>query len=216
MPRKISELGGLGMGASLDLAGGGTVPETPPAPEVTAPASEEVVQQEVLEDSSLEKAEEAMEDYALTPRDVWEMEIKEQGITPKEAASILDSIMSTGKYEETYRVGGTQFKLRTRTTVDADRTIEILQEMKPEATGVYGHIISRINLAASLVAFGNRAFSHSDPQDDNRAKLDEEWRARYRFCSTLPAPTFYLLSQVLQKFETKVALASDPRSLENF
>ena len=62
---------------------------------------------------------------------------KEQGVTPKEAASILDSIMSTGKYEETYRVGGTQFKL-SRTTVDADRTIEILQEMKPEATEYTG------------------------------------------------------------------------------
>ena len=35
------------------------MPETPPAPEVTAPATEEAVQQEVLEED-LEKAGEAM------------------------------------------------------------------------------------------------------------------------------------------------------------
>jgi hypothetical protein len=217
MPRKLSELGAAGMGASMDLSGGNEPLQTPTQSGPQAPESSPAPSPEVVDDEvGLEKAGDAMEDYSLSPREVWEMEIKAQGVTPKEAAAILDSIMSTGKYEETYRVGGTQFKFRTRTTVDADRTIEILQDLKPEATGVYSHVISRINLAASLAAFGNKAFSHSDPHDDNREKLDQEWRSRYRFCSTLPAPTFYLLTQVLQKFETKVALASDPRSLENF
>jgi len=216
MPRKLSGLGSPDNSGKLDLSGAsfGGNPLGGEIPVVDTPALE---QEEVeQEEAAQEEAEESLNPYTMTPRQLWEAELEEASVTTNEAAAILDAIMSTGKYEETYRMGGTQFKLRTRTTVDADRTIEILQDLKPEVTGVYSHIVSRINLASSIVAFGSKSFTHTEPSDDNRPTLDAEWRHRYQFCSTLPAPTFYMLTQILQRFENKVNLASDPRSLENF
>jgi len=222
MPRKLSGLGGEGTKSSLDFSGnglGGLGAEDTLKPPV-AGAEDDAKEQEVESVSTPEEeavvASELVDPYSATPREMWEEELKDAEMSTSEAAAILDSIMTTGRYEETYKMGGVQFKLKTRTTVDADRTIEILQDLKPEVSGVYNHIISRINLAASLVSYGNQAFSHTDPADDNRETLDSEWRIRYRFCSTLPAPAFYALTQVLQRFEGKVGIASDPRSLENF
>ena len=226
MPRTLDEIAG---NPSIELSGNGlgTIDTgalnlgspNKPLPEGAPGGSSEMPEDPgpaTPESAVNPETETPLDRMTLSPRELWEMELAESRIEPREAASVLDSIMSTGKYEETYRAGGVQFKLRTRTTTDADRTIEILQELKPEVNGVYSHIVSRINLAASLASYGNRSFPHSPPSEDNREILDAEWRARYKFCSALPAPTFYLLTQVLQRFETKVALSSDPRSLENF
>jgi hypothetical protein len=161
-------------------------------------------------------AEENLKEYLDTPRSLWLEELGTLKVTPEEAANIFDVVMSTGKYLETYRVGKTVVKIRTRTTVDADRTIEILQEQRPESAAVYSHLVSRVNLASSLVEYGESKFPHTAPSEDNRERLDSEWRERYRFCAALPAPAFYALSQILQKFDEKVSLSCDARSLENF
>ncbi len=182
--------------------------------------------EEVLEVGSAEESEEekpltegereTLDRLALTPHEQWVEELEQNNISPEEASRILDKVMSTGKYEETYKVGNMQFRLRTRSTVDADRTIEILQDQRPDLTGVFSHLIARINLASSLVFFAKDKFPHTSPTDENRTILDKEWRSRYRYCSSLPAPTFFMLSQVLQRFDQKVSLACDARSLENF
>ena len=153
---------------------------------------------------------------AKTPHEEWLEEIEELKLTKAEAARIVDSILSKGHYEESYKVNKTLFSLRTRSTADADRAMEILHEQKPSSTAHYSHLVSRINLASSLVKFGPSSFPHTAPASNNRDVLDKEWRERYRFITSLPAPIFYLLSQVLQKFDQKVALAGDARSIENF
>ena len=159
---------------------------------------------------------EVLEDLTRTPREYWEEDLKALGMTISEAEHILDQVMTTGLYFETYKVGGSVLKLRTRTTSDADRLMEILQDQKPETTGVYSHLVTRVNLAASLVQYGKRTFKHTTPTDDSRERVDYEWRERYRFCAALPAPAFYTISQILQKFDEKVTLACDARSVENF
>lgn len=153
---------------------------------------------------------------AKTPHEEWLEEIEEIKLSKAEAARIVDSILSKGHYEESYKVNKTMFSLRTRSTADADRAMEILHEQKPSSTAHYSHLVSRINLASSLVKFGANSFPHTAPASNNRDALDKEWRERYRFITSLPAPIFYLLSQVLQKFDQKVALAGDARSIENF
>ena len=153
---------------------------------------------------------------AKTPHEEWLEEIEELKLTKSEAARIVDAILSKGHYEESYKVNKTMFSLRTRSTADADRAMEILHEQKPSSTAHYSHLVSRINLASSLVKFGPSSFPHTAPASNNRDVLDKEWRERYRFITSLPAPIFYLLSQVLQKFDQKVALAGDARSIENF
>lgn len=151
-----------------------------------------------------------------TKQEEWEIELKQFGMSREEAASILDAIITTGFYEETYRYGKTVFKLRTRTASDSDRLIEMIQEFDPKSSGVLAHLIARINLASSLQAYGDSTFSFTDPTDNNRAVLDSEFRERYNFISKIPQATFFSLSQVLERFDKRVTLASDPRSLENF
>ena len=225
MPRKLSELGSTE--ANLDLGS-----EPVPGPEIVTKTvdptkvPEDLVEEESGEAVSIEAseenteasdtAEEGLKEYSSTPRSMWLEELAVLKVPPSEAASIFDTVMSTGKYEETYRIGKTVVKIRTRTTVDADRTIEILQEQKPESAAVYSHLVSRINLASSLIEYGENKFPHTAPLEDNRDRLDAEWRERYRFCAALPAPAFYALSQLLQKFDEKVALSCNARSLENF
>ena len=188
--------------------------EPPESGDSDAEASEATGAADVV--AGEEEAEEALKDYESTPRSEWVEELKLIHLDETKSSHILDKVMSTGKYDESYRMGGTLFKLRTRTTVDADRTVEILQAQKPETSGVYAHIVSRVNLAASLVSYGETVFSHTDPKPDNRDALDKEWRQRYAFCAGLPAPAFYTLSSVLQRFDQKVQLSCDARSLVNF
>jgi hypothetical protein len=207
MPRKLSEVGGFE--GSLSGLGDASPEEVLEELEALSPEVE-------AEKASEDKVDEALETYSMSPRDVWLDDLKDAGVTPGEAAAILDTLMTVGHYTETYKMASTQFTFRTRTTIDADRTIELLQETKPDSQGVYSHLVSRINLASSLVSYSGTNFPHSRPTDDNRELLDREWRERYRFCSTLPSPAFYAMSQVLQKFDHKVSLASDARSLENF
>ena len=205
----MSELSDPGATSMTDI---GAQPEEEDAEEVHEEGPER------LEDDpeGAEEAEELLKSAANTPQDEWREELEFISLTAEQAAHILDKVMSTGKYEETYRMGGLRFRLRTRTTVDADRTIEILQAQKPDVSGVYAHIISRVNLAASLVSYGDNTFPHTAPSPENRVDLDKEWRQRYAFCASLPGPAFYALSSVLQRFDQKVSLACDARSLENF
>ncbi len=149
-------------------------------------------------------------------QDEWLIDLKEFGMSGEEASSILDSIITLGFYEETYRYGKTVFKLRTRTAADSDRLVEMIQEFDPRTPGVLAHLVARINLASSLQAYGDNVFPFSYPTDSNRSVLDAEFNERYTFISKLPQATFFALSQVLEKFDKRVTLASDPRSLENF
>jgi hypothetical protein len=160
--------------------------------------------------------ESAVSDAYSTPIGIWRQECELFGLTMGEAAKVLDSVMSRGFYEENYRVAGRVFKLRTRTTVDGDRLIEMLRELRPDNNAVLTHLVARINLASSLSAFNTDIFPHTYPKDDNREQLDTEWKSRWDYTSALPQPIFLAVTQTLQRFDEKVHLACDARALENF
>jgi len=169
------------------------------------------------EDDLLNSAvEDIAEELYATPSEMWRQECELMGLPMEEAAKILDAVMSRGFYEESYRLAGRVFKLRTRTTVDGDRLIEMLRELRPDNNAVLTHLVARINLASSLSTFGNEAFPHTYPSDDNRNVLDAEWKSRWSYTSSLPQPIFLAVTQTLQNFDEKVALACDARALENF
>jgi len=169
------------------------------------------------EQKDIEKAvEDIGKSLARTPKESWLLDLEVNKISSSEAASVLDTLLSRGLYEETYRYGKLVFKLRTRTAADADRLIEMLQEFDPKTVLIMQHLISRINLASSLSTYGDNNFSFTQPTDSNRAVLDAEFNDRYQFISNLPQITFHALTQVLEKFDKKVALSSDIRGLENF
>lgn len=173
-------------------------------PEVQAEASVE------------EQVNSAVESATLTHKDEWRQDLLRHRVTIGEAEKILDTIMQKGFYEESYRIAGSVFKLRTRTTVDSDRLIEMLRELSPESEAVATHLIARVNIASSLSKFGDHNFPHSEPSDENRELLDQEWRLRWTFISSLPQPIFLAIVQTMQRFDLKVNLACDARALENF
>lgn len=204
MSEKITNLQVGGQQFSLeDLLKSKAEPEVKQEESAQAPTPEE----EVIE---------AIDQYNLTHRDEWAQDLKMHRVSISEAEKILDTIMQKGFYEESYRIAGSVFKLRTRTTVDSDRLIEMLREVAPESEAVATHLIARINVAASLAKFGENNFPHSQPTDENRSLLDEEWRLRWNFISSLPQPIFLAIAQTMQRFDLKVNLSCDARALENF
>ena len=171
---------------------------------------------EQAEEEISEEVVSAFNEATLSPVELWELELERIGSSKDEAASILDTLITRKLYEETYRMGKLIFKLRTRSTVDADRVIETIHEFKPDTAGTMQHLVARINLACSLSSFGDRVFSFTVPTDDNRDTLDAEFAERYQFISNVPANLFFGMTQVLEKFDAKVNLACDSRALENF
>lgn len=158
----------------------------------------------------------SMSSSRQTPRDHWLEEIELENITSEEAAKILDQVITNGMYEETYKMGKMVVRLRTRTTSDADRVIEAIQDFKPETNGTLSHLIARMNLAASLAKFGETKFNFTAPNDGEQEVLELEFTERYNFLSNVPSQIFFALTQILEKFDRRVQLACDPRAIENF
>ncbi len=157
-----------------------------------------------------------VEELVKTPHQYWLEELDKHDVTPEETQAIVDQLLTKGFYEETYRVRETMFAFRTRTTRDADRLMDILLETQPDSQAQLAHTVSRVNLAASLSKYGKDRFElPADKADDSDAK-DILWKQKYRYMTALPEPLFYMLGQVLTKFDNKVRLAGDARSIENF
>ena len=175
--------------------------------EVTHLDEEAVKLQEMLEDLDAPRR---------TPREVWLEELEYEDITPESAAKILDAVITNGMYEESYKLGSMIVRVRTRTTSDADRVIEAIQDFKPETSGTLSHLIARMNLAASISQFGENKFNFTSANDGNQEVLEQEFSERYNFLSKLPAQLFFSLTQVLERFDRRVQLACDPRAIENF
>ena len=113
-------------------------------------------------------------------------------------------------------MGSLVVRLRTRTTSDADRVVESIQDFKPETSGTLSHLIARMNVAASVSQFGERKFNFTPATDGNQEVLEAEFTERYRFITHIPAQVFFSLTQVLERFDRRVQLACDPRAIENF
>lgn len=151
-----------------------------------------------------------------SPKQLWLEELEYENVTPDAAAKILDAVITNGMYEESYKMGSVVVRVRTRTTSDADRVVESIQDFKPETSGTLSHLIARMNLAASISQFGDKKFNFSPANDGNQDVLEQEFSERYNFLSRLPAQIFFSLTQVLERFDRRVQLACDPRAIENF
>jgi len=175
--------------------------------EVTHLDEEAVKLQEMLDD---------MDSPRRSPRDIWLDELEYEDMTTDSAAKILDAVITNGMYEESYKMGSMVVKVRTRTTSDADRVIEAIQDFKPETSGTLSHLIARMNLAASISQVGEKKFNFTPANDGNQDILEKEFSERYNYISKLPAQIFFSLTQVLERFDRRVQLSCDPRAIENF
>lgn len=207
MSQKISDVTSINLaGSKIDMS------NLLKGEQIDASTQEDLTEEQL----AMEAAEDLASELYSSPSDIWKQECELAGLSMSDAAKILDSVMSRGFYEESYKIAGQVFKIRTRTTVDGDRLIEMLRELRPDNNAVLTHLIARINLASSLSCFGPNTYPHTYPSDDNRAELDAEWKLRWNATSAFPQPIFLALTQTLQSFDEKVALACDARALENF
>lgn len=185
-----------------------------------AKQEEQEVDQEVThlneEAARLKEMLDEMDAPRKSKRELWLEELELEDITQEDAAKILDAVVTNGMYEESYKMGSLVVRMRTRTTSDADRVIEAIQDFKPETSGTLSHLIARMNLAASMSQFGDKKFNFSPANDGNQELLEQEFTARYQFITRIPAQIFYSLTQVLERFDRRVQLACDPRAIENF
>jgi hypothetical protein len=190
------------------------------APTVQEEEVSQEVEQEVTHlDDEAAKLQEMLDDMDAprrAPRDIWVEELEYEDMTQESAAKVLDAVITNGMYEESYKMGSMVVRVRTRTTSDADRVIEAIQDFKPETSGTLSHLIARMNLAASIAQVGEKKFNFSPANDGNQEVLEQEFSERYNYLSRLPAQIFFSLTQVLEKFDRRVQLACDPRAIENF
>ena len=190
------------------------------APTVQEEEVSQEVEQEVTHlDDEAAKLQEMLDDMDAprrAPRDIWVEELEYKDMTQESAAKVLDAVITNGMYEESYKMGSMVVRVRTRTTSDADRVIEAIQDFKPETSGTLSHLIARMNLAASIAQVGEKKFNFSPANDGNQEVLEQEFSERYNYLSRLPAQIFFSLTQVLEKFDRRVQLACDPRAIENF
>ena len=190
------------------------------APTVQEEEVSQEVEQEVTHlDDEAAKLQEMLDDMDAprrAPRDIWVEELEYEDMTQESAAKVLDAVITNGMYEECYKMGSMVVRVRTRTTSDADRVIEAIQDFKPETSGTLSHLIARMNLAASIAQVGEKKFNFSPANDGNQEVLEQEFSERYNYLSRLPAQIFFSLTQVLEKFDRRVQLACDPRAIENF
>ena len=189
------------------------------APVVQEEDAQEVEQEVTHLEEEAVKLQEMIEDMDAprrSPRELWLEELEYEDLSVTEAAKILDAVITNGMYEESYKMGSIVVKVRTRTTSDADRVIEAIQDFKPETSGTLSHLIARMNLAASISQFGENRFNFTPANDGNQEVLEQEFSERYNHLSKLPAQIFFSLTQVLERFDRRVQLACDPRAIENF
>lgn len=189
------------------------------APAIQEEDTSEVEQEVTHLDEEAIKLQEMIEDMDAprrTPRELWLEELDYEDLSVADAAKILDSVITNGMHEESYKMGSIVVRMRTRTTSDADRVIEAIQDFKPETSGTLSHLIARMNLAASISQFGDKRFNFSPANDGNQEVLEQEFSERYNYLSKLPAQLFFSLTQVLERFDRRVQLACDPRAIENF
>jgi len=160
------------------------------------PTSEDIKQK--LRDLQLPRtAEEKRKDYLKG--------LKQAGITREQARIILDTLLFEGKYTKEYRITK-KFKvtLGTRTYVDVQRALRYIESEAPTSPIHMDDLFSRYNLAASLVAYGDRKFDFPDSAklNDDPMAVEDAFQIRFNFVMQLTTPMATRLNSCMIQFDT--------------
>ena len=182
---------------------------TPPKPpQARAPQPKTERERELeMEEEKLRDQQEALEH---DPRKAYADALKLVGLTAETASEIIDDIVfNPDGYTEPFVIRGKNREIhgawRTRKARDGDRLLtELAKSMSPREREV---MTARLNLADSIMSYGDKTFDHAT-DDDHKANV--EW------ISSLNAPMFSMLSQMLSLFDQKVLVACQKGAVENF
>lgn len=131
--------------------------------------------------------------------------LKAVGITPEEAAEIVDSLLERGYYERTFRLTKKHnVTLRSR-TLEAQETMQgVIEHDAPQYAITINETISKYNLAASLAEFRGKKFAV------------EDMRNTLEFVKNLPLPVFTAMVNRLAKFDVIMNVVLSEGVVENF
>jgi len=152
-----------------------------------------------------EQLEAAIKQINEAPEKTYQERLKEHGITLEDAHKIVDTILTTGVYEKAYPVTSQiSATFRSRTLADQERIQEMIEEQAPQFIGSINIIMSKCNLAASLVEFAGNRFG------------EDEFDKAMKFIKRLPHVLFNVLITKLSLFDELVITVMDEGSIENF
>ena len=152
----------------------------------------------------------------LKPITDYKAYLKELDISEEDAAQIVDDLLMKGYYEERFPLSKKiAVTLRTREQRDTIRLQTALQVQRPLYNDTMDEIITRYNMAASLVSFGRETFAFSKVTDENKVASDL-FDKRLDYVERLAAPVFSRLSILLATFDRKVAAVMRNGVAENF
>lgn len=162
-----------------------------------------------LSDNTEEALTRALDIVGQTPEKTWEQRLKEQGIDKEEAFKIIDAMLSKGFYERTYPLTKkTSVTFRTRSFEHQEIVQRAIENDTPQYMGTVSLLMSKYNLAASLVRMGKTTFERGEDGGD--------YTQAFKFLSKLPYMVFNALIQKLAKFDRLVLTVMDEGALENF
>lgn len=184
------------IGAPLGAVDPNSTPVPPAQPEAQAQPSADAMLMQAVED--MDKA----------PEKTWEQRIKEAGITREKAMGVIDALMRTGIYTEAFPLTkSTTVTFQSRSVKDHEESQNEIERIAPQFTGTFSMILSKYNLAASLVSYGNQHFPVDTPERQTKV---------FEFIEGLPYSVFSLLLKKLSRFDTLVILSTDEGAVENF
>ena len=138
--------------------------------------------------------------------------VNDHGITKEDIFQLLDNIMTTGylEWDTTINKGKTPLRFRMRPVWAEDliaKHIDTLSADKNLSMARFSNVLRALNLAASLVLFGEREFNVTDEESFNQS-LD--------FIRSLPYPIFAAVTTQLAIFDRAVAVAMSDWAMKNF
>jgi hypothetical protein len=170
--------------------------------------SDELAKAALMEDDAPEntEAEKDIEDGAKkSPMERWREAISAAELSEEEADKILDSVLSTGHYEKSYKIfrGKLAVTLRSRDSASLQRVSDALDSVRTNDVRVHTQTMNRYNLAASLVRYQDRQFKHP-PSTGDLTDRDRAFAERLAFVDSIPAPILLQLYALLSKFDNAV------------
>lgn len=153
--------------------------------------------------------EEAAAALSKAPEKTYRERLKEAGISFEEAMQIVDAVFVRGFYEKTYRLSQrASVTLRTRTVENHEQMLQQVEEERPSYSMTAGQIMSRNNLADSLVRLTLPSGAVDLSGYTRKQRLD--------YVSSLAGPAFAALVSKLVQFDRLTMTALDTGAEENF
>lgn len=147
----------------------------------------------------------------------YEEMLSDNDITVAKARHIVDSILSQGYYQESYRITSkASVTLRTRQQNDYVRYLQALENRNPKFMDEQNDIMTRYFLAASLVAFKGEEFENIVPTATNKLEVDKAFFKRLEWVNNAPERLVVLLATKVNQFDRMIQLVMTEGVVENF